>query len=191
MSTDTLSRFFASLALFTFAATAVVIVLVIARRVRPNSGAAAFLDDVAANSLWLGMIVAAVTMAGSLYYSLGAHFTPCELCWYQRICVYPLSIVLLIAAVRRDFGVWRYGLPPALVGIVIAAYHTQLQAFPSQATFCSLTNPCTIRYVWQFGFVSLPLMDLAALTFITAMLLLARTQERRLDTAFAAGGAPS
>jgi disulfide bond formation protein DsbB len=185
VSTDTLSRFFASLALFTFAATVVVIALVIAGRMRPDSGAAAFVDDVAANSLWLGMIVAAVTTAGSLYYSLGAHFTPCELCWYQRICVYPLSVVLLIAALRRDFGVWRYGLPPALVGIVIAAYHSQLQAFPTQATFCSLTNPCTIRYVWQFGFVSLPLMDLAALIFITAMLLLARAHERQIDSAFA------
>ncbi|HEY1738292.1 MAG TPA: disulfide bond formation protein B [Acidimicrobiia bacterium] len=191
MSTDTLSRFFASLALFTFAATVAVIALVITSRLRPESSAAAFLDDIAANSLWLGMVVAAVTTAGSLYYSLGAHFTPCELCWYQRICVYPLSVVLLIAALRRDFGVWRYGLPPALVGIVIAAYHTQLQAFPSQSTFCSLTNPCTIRYVWQFGFVSLPLMDLAALTFITAMLMLAREHERQLHTTITLGATPS
>jgi disulfide bond formation protein DsbB len=190
VSTETLSRFFASLALFTFAATVAVIALAIVRRLRPDAAAAAFLDDVSANSLWLAMVVAAVTTAGSLYYSLGAHFTPCELCWYQRICVYPLSVVLLIAAVRRDFGVWRYGLPPALIGIVIAAYHSQLQAFPSQATFCQLTNPCTIRYVWQFGFVSLPLMDLAALTFITAMLLLAREHELDIITN-AATTAPS
>ena len=92
--------------------------------------------------------------------------------------MYPLGVVLLIAAARRDFGVWRYALAPALVGVVIAAYHSQLQAFPSQVTFCAVDNPCTARYVWQFGFVSLPLMDLAALTFVTAMLLLARSRDR-------------
>src|SRR4029078_10709983 len=107
------------------------------------------------------------------------HFTPCELCWYQRICVYPLSVLLLIAAARRDFGIWKYGLPLAAVGIVIAVSHSQLQAFPSQRTFCEVNNPCTIRYVWQFGFVSLPLMDLAALTFIAALLVLARDHDRR------------
>ena len=179
MSTETLSRFFAALAIGTFAATLTVVALAITRRARPDSGAAALLDDVAENSLWLAALVAAVTSGGSLYYSLGAHFNPCELCWYQRICVYPLAVVLLIAAARRDFAYWRYGLPPAAVGIVIAAYHSQLQAFPSQATFCRLDNPCTVRYVWQFGFVSLPLMDLAALTFIAAMLLLARDWEHR------------
>jgi disulfide bond formation protein DsbB len=181
MSTETFSRFFAALALGTFAATILVIALAVTRRVRPDSGAASLLDDVGDSSLWLGGVVALVTTAGSLYYSLGAHFTPCELCWYQRICVYPLSVVLLLAAWRRDLGIWRYGLPPALVGIVIAAYHSQLQAFPKQATFCAVNNPCTIRYVWQFGFVSLPLMDLAALTFITAMLLVARDHERRTN----------
>ncbi len=194
MSTDTLSRFFAILALCTFAATAIVIGLALTHRLRPDAASAALLDGIAENALWLGGIVAAVTMVGSLYYSVGAHFVPCELCWYQRICVYPLSIVLLLAAWRRDFGVWRYALPPALIGIVIAAYHTQLQAYPKQATFCAVDNPCTNRYVWQFGFVSLPLMDLAALTFITAMLLLARDNERRrsLETTptFVGDGAP-
>ncbi len=178
MSTETLSRFFASLALLTFAATLSVIALATLRHFRPGSSGAALLDDVGRNALWLGTLVAVVTTCGSLYYSLGAHFTPCELCWYQRICVYPLAVVLPIAALRSDFGIWRYALPPAVVGIVIAVYHSQLQAFPSQATFCQVNNPCTVRYVWQFGFVSLPLMDLAALTFIAAMLLLARDHER-------------
>ncbi len=173
MSTAAFSRFFATLTLVTIAATIAVVVLIVAARLKPEGGAAMLVGDVARNSLWLAWVVAAVTTAGSLYYSLGAHFTPCELCWYQRICVYPLSVVLLVAAVRRDGGVWRYALPPTLIGIVIAVYHTQLQAFPSQQSFCSATVPCSTRYVWEFGFVSLPLMDLAALAFIATMLALA------------------
>jgi disulfide bond formation protein DsbB len=178
MSTESFSRFFATLALATFAATLVVVVLWVVARANPESAAAELFAGVQSYALWLAWIVAAVTTLGSLYYSLVAHFEPCELCWYQRICVYPLSVVLLIAALRHDYGVWRYALPPAIVGIFIAVYHSQLQAFPSQQTFCSQTNPCTIRYVWQFGFVSLPLMDLAALLFVTTMLFVGRAAER-------------
>src|SRR6478736_9006734 len=77
-----------------------------------------------------------------------------------------MVVLLLVAAVCRDTRVWRYALPIAAVGVLIAGYHTQLQAFPEQQTFCSLNNPCTIRYVWEFGFISLPLMDLIALLFV-------------------------
>ena len=62
-----------------------------------------------------------------------------------------------------------------VAGIVIAAYHTQLQAFPEQKTFCDTMNPCTNRYVWEFGFVSLPLMNLVALLFILVMLIVSAT----------------
>jgi disulfide bond formation protein DsbB len=172
-----MSRFFATLALLTFAATAVVIVAAVMRRFRPDAALAALLDDVAPLALWLGWVVAMVTTLGSLYYSLVAHFEPCELCWYQRICMYPLSVILFIAMLRRDRAIWRYTLPLTAIGTVIAIYHTQLQAFPNQAHFCSKTADCTARWVWEFGFVSLPLMDLAALLFISAMLLLTRSIE--------------
>ena len=85
-----------------------------------------------------------------------------------------LTVVLLVAVVRRDRQVWRTVVPLAAIGAVIAAYHTQLQAFPAQRTFCSTTTPCTTRYVWEFGFVSLPFMALTAFCFILAMVLIAR-----------------
>jgi disulfide bond formation protein DsbB len=117
-------------------------------------------------------------MSGSLYYSLGAHFTPCELCWYQRICEYPLAVALLIAALRKDRDVWHYLVAPAVIGIIIASYQTQLQAYPKQHSFCQLANPCTTRYVWVFKFVSLPFMDLTALCFVLAMALVVRRSTR-------------
>jgi disulfide bond formation protein DsbB len=96
------------------------------------------------------------------------------LCWYQRICMYPMSAILLVAAIRKTKHIWMYVLPQIIVGAAIAIYQTQLQAWPKQQSFCSVTVPCTTRYVWEFGFVSLPLMDLAALLFILSMVLLAR-----------------
>ncbi|HEY4376196.1 MAG TPA: disulfide bond formation protein B [Acidimicrobiales bacterium] len=174
MTTSTLSPFFALLSLACWAATGAIVVVSLLARFRPASAATTWLASVGDLALWFAWVVAAVTTAGSLYYSEVAHFLPCELCWYQRICVYPLSAVLLVAALRRDRDVWRYVAIPAVVGAGIAAYHTQLQAYPSQHTFCSTVNPCTTRYVWEYGFVSLPFMALAAFGFILSMVLVAR-----------------
>jgi len=87
----------------------------------------------------------------------------------------------LIAAIRGDRSIRLYVLPQCVVGVFIAAYHTQLQAFPKQQTFCSLSNPCTVRYVWEFGFVSLPFMSLAAFCFVIAMVMLGAADGQAVD----------
>lgn len=177
MSTADFSRFFAVLALVCFAATAGVLILALAAWRRPGTASAALFDDVRRLGLWLAWLVALVTTAGSLYFSEVANFTPCKLCWYQRIAIYPFVVVLLVAALRRDRRVVWYVAPVAIVGACLAAYHTQLQAFPSQhSSFCTTTEPCTVRYVWEFGFVSLPLMSLSAFAFIITMTILVGRQ---------------
>ena len=87
---------------------------------------------------------------------------------------------MLVAALRRDRKVWTYVVPVPVIGAGIAIYHVQLQAFPKQQTFCSTLMPCTTRYVWEFGFVSLPFMSLAASCFIITMVLVARPPTRPL-----------
>jgi disulfide bond formation protein DsbB len=182
MSTDTLTTFFALLALGCAAGAVLGIVLLLGAKVSgPDSTMRVARDAVGDVALWLGWVVALVTTLGSLYFSLVADYKPCELCWYQRICMYPLAAILLVGALRRDRTVWWYAGPPAAIGIVIAAYHTQLQAFPEQKTFCDLENPCTNRYVWEFGFMSLPLMNLIALTFIVVMLVLSAQSSPRSE----------
>ena len=180
---------FAILALLTFASTVAVLGVALVGRIAPGGTATELAGDLRRSSLWLGWIVALVTTLGSLYYSLVAHFEPCELCWYQRICVYPLAVVLLVAALRNDFGIWRYAAIPVVVGLGIAIYHSQLQAFPDQSTFCSAVNPCTIRYVWEFGFVSLPFMALSAFSIIIVLMLVARANEREHEQADELAGA--
>ncbi len=177
MSTPTLSHIFASLSLLTWAGTLTVIVLAVIRHLRPDSAAAGLFDDLGPMALWAGWVVAAVTMSGSLYYSQVANFQPCELCWAQRICIYPFAVILLVAALRRDRKIWTYAVPVLVIGAGIAAYHVQLQAYPAQTSFCTTLVPCTTRYVWEFGFVSLPFMSLAASTFIITMVLVARATD--------------
>jgi disulfide bond formation protein DsbB len=177
-----MSRFFAILSLACWTATvATLVIWVVAHRFQ-NNRLRVFVEDIAHSALWLAWLVALVTTLGSLYYSEVAHFTPCKLCWYQRIAMYPFAIVLLIAALRRDRRIAWYVVPVATIGAGFALYQTQLQAFPHQhSSFCTLAEPCTIRYVWEFGFVSLPFMALAAFAFVITMTLLAARAELDLE----------
>ena len=104
----------------------------------------------------LALVIAAVSTAGSLYYSEVAGYVPCEMCWYQRICMYSLVPVLAVALVRRDRRGGWYGLPLALAGLGLSVYHYQLQVFPGQGSTCDAAAPCTDQWVDSLGFVSIP-----------------------------------
>ena len=106
----------------------------------------------------LALAIAAVATAGSLYYSEVAGYPPCEMCWYQRICMYSLVPVLAVALARRDRGGGWYGLPLALAGLGLSVYHYQLQMFPGQGSTCDAAAPCTYQWVDTLGFVSIPFM---------------------------------
>ena len=106
----------------------------------------------------LALAIAVVSTAGSLYYSEVAGYLPCEMCWYQRICMYALVPVLAVAVIRRDrWGGW-YALPLALAGLGLSVYHYQLQLFPAQGSTCDAEAPCTYQWVDSLGFVSIPFM---------------------------------
>ena len=129
---------------------------------------------------WLAFAVAAIAMSGSLYYSDVAHFVPCELCWFQRIAMYPLAVILFVAAITRDTRAWRYVVPIAAIGLLISVYHYQLELFPDQPTVCSATLPCSVRWVSVYGFVSIAFM--AGAGFISILALhLAMARARRAE----------
>jgi disulfide bond formation protein DsbB len=127
--------------------------------------------------LFQAWVVATVCTLGSLYFSEIAHFEPCELCWYQRIAMYPLPVILGIALLRRDLGVRYYALALASIGALISIYHYQLERFPGQGSVaCEVNNPCTVVWVWRFHFVSIPWMALSGFAFIiTALLIVGRS----------------
>jgi disulfide bond formation protein DsbB len=117
-----------------------------------------------------------VATLGSLYYSEVADFPPCRLCWYQRVGMYPLAVVLPIAAWRRDHQVRWYALPLALAGGAVSTYHIAVERFPSlESGACEVTNPCSTIWVETFGYLTIPTMALSA--FALVALLLAVPQE--------------
>jgi disulfide bond formation protein DsbB len=131
--------------------------------------------EAASGGLWLAAFVALVATAGSLYFSEIAHFEPCRLCWFQRIAMYPLAVVLPIAAWRHDVGVIRYALPLALLGAPISVYHYLIELFPSlEGGACDPRNPCSLVWFREFGFITLPFMALAAFALIAVLLIVAR-----------------
>lgn len=121
-------------------------------------------------------VVAALATLGSLYLSQIAGLVPCQLCWFQRIAMYPLVLLLAIAAVRGDLLIAkRYCLWLPLVGASIALYHYQLERFPAQPTLtCAAEAPCSVPVVNLWGFASVPFMALAAFLLILTFLLLGR-----------------
>lgn len=124
----------------------------------------------APSRLWLAALVAITSTAGSLVYSEVYNFEPCRLCWYQRIAMYPLGLILLIAAWKRDWAVRRYAVALAGAGAVLAAYHYALQTFPGlDSGACSIGVPCTARYVNEFGFISIPFMALSGFLAVIAL----------------------
>src|SRR6185503_20162499 len=130
---STVSLFYALLALVANAAVIGMLALAVAARRSPAAGRS--LEDLrssaGSSALVAAFVVATLATLGSLYFSEVAHFEPCRLCWYQRIAMYPLVVILGIAALRRDRSGAVYGLALALIGAVVSAYHVLLEWFPS------------------------------------------------------------
>lgn len=126
-------------------------------------------------ALPLGFAVALTTTLGSLYLSEIAKFPPCELCWYQRICMYPNVALFAVAWWRRDRDVRFYVLPLVVVGAVIATYHYLLERFPDTvSSSCSTDIPCETVWVWKFHFLSIPGMAWIGFLLLGTLAVLAR-----------------
>lgn len=128
----------------------------------------------------LALVVAAVTTLGSLYYSEVEGFIPCELCWYQRLCMYPLAAILTVAVLRRDRAAIWYAVPFVVLGAPLALYHWLVERVPSLAdsTSCSVLVPCNVPYFEELGYVTLAFMDLSAFLLIGALLIVARAHAK-------------
>ena len=117
-------------------------------------------------------LVATLATAGSLYFSEVAGFAPCTLCWYQRIAMYPLVVILGAAIVKRQGRAPAGSAALAAIGAAIAAYHVALEWIPSLDTgACAVSAPCTLVWFRAFGVFSLPTLALTAFLLILTLLL--------------------
>jgi disulfide bond formation protein DsbB len=119
-------------------------------------------------------IVALIATAGSLYFSEVARLTPCELCWFQRIFMYPQALTLLIALIYKDRRVKKYIMPMSLIGGGISIYNYYLQIFPPAVSTCSINSAdsCSRIISMYYGYITFSFMALTASTLIFILMML-------------------
>ncbi len=129
---------------------------------------------------YIALIQAILATLTSLYFSEIRHFPPCVLCWYQRIFMYPLIIILVVGILKRDKNLPFYVLPLSISGMVIAIYHNLLyyNVLPESVAPCRLGVSCTTQFVQLFGFATIPLMSLTAFVIITILMIIVKNQNQ-------------
>lgn len=124
--------------------------------------------------IFLSWIFATVSTFGSLFFSEVMLFPPCVLCWYQRICMYPLVLILLVGMFPINKSVIKFSLPLVICGWGIAFYHNLLyyQILPESAAPCVQGISCTSVHIQWLGFITIPLLSLTSFSCIGLFLIL-------------------
>ena len=118
-------------------------------------------------------LVAAASTLGALFFGEVMHLPTCVLCWYQRIFMFPLALILPAGLFPFDRKVVRYALPLAVVGWTIAVFHQLLVAgvIPEEIRPCTQGVPCSQTVIEWFGFLTIPLLSVIAFSTIIALLI--------------------
>lgn len=124
--------------------------------------------------LYIAWIQSIIAMAGSLYFSEIKKFPPCILCWYQRILMYPLVLIIAVGIYRKDKNLPFYVLPLSIIGTIIAFYHNLLyfKILPESAAPCVAGVSCTTKFVEYFGFITIPFLSLCGFLLVTVCMLI-------------------
>lgn len=132
------------------------------------------------NALGLAWVVAVLGFVGSLYFSEVQHLPPCVLCWYQRIAMYPLVIILGLLVWEPIKRFRAFTLPFSLIGLGIALYQNLLyyNIIPEAIAPCTVGVSCTQKTIEWFGFVTIPMLSAIGFLVITVLILLARPTEK-------------
>jgi disulfide bond formation protein DsbB len=124
--------------------------------------------------LFLAWFVASASTLGSLFFSYVMEFAPCVLCWYQRIFLFPLVLVLAAGLFPFDRRAIKFALPLTIAGWLTAFYHNLLYAgiIPESLQPCSQGISCTEEYIELFGFMTIPMLSLLSFSTIAALLII-------------------
>lgn len=127
-------------------------------------------------SLLLAWLIALTALIITLYSSEIKNLPVCHLCWYQRIGMYPLTVLLAIALFRDDLSIYIYAIPLALITAVFAFYQYLLQMFPKFApiSFCTAGPSCSDIHLQLFGFITFPFLSFIAAFAIIILLVISK-----------------
>ena len=129
-------------------------------------------------AVYLAFLQAWIATLGSLYFSEIRNFTPCPLCWYQRILMYPLIFILAVGIIRKDKNVAYYALPMSILGTIIALYQYLLQmgtAIKNIPIQCDAFGSCEQIETIYFGFITIPFLSMTAFVIISLLMIIGLT----------------
>ncbi len=135
-------------------------------------------DFIGKYGILLVFIISLVATCGSLFYSQVMGFAPCELCWFQRVCLFPLVIISGLALIKKDNNIIDYALSLSAVGFLIAFYQNYL-GFSGTDSACPLGGgvSCVKRYIFEFGYITIPLIALTGFAMIIIFLIFAKNYQ--------------
>lgn len=131
------------------------------------------MKDLSSKLIFACWIIASLSTLGSLFFSEIMEFTPCVLCWYQRIAMYPLVIIFLIGAFKGPKETYDFSAPFIFIGWIIALYHNLIhyEIIPETISPCREGVSCSTVYIDLFGFLTIPMMSFLAFTILAAFII--------------------
>ena len=136
-------------------------------------------------TIFFCFVTASIATLGSLFFSDIMQFVPCTMCWYQRIFMYPLVIIFLIALLYPDDKVFKYSIVLVLIGWGFSIYHNLLMfgIISEEMVPCTQGAPCGVKYIDWFGFVSIPLLSFIAYSLILVLLYINKKNKAKKEKA--------
>ncbi len=125
--------------------------------------------------------IACMATLASLFFGEVMKLPPCTLCWYQRICLFPLTVVIAVGIVLRDSKLAAYSVPLVAMGLGFSAYHNLLYygVIPEALSPCVAGISCTTRQIEWLGFITIPLMSLIAfVSLLVSLVVHGKIQQR-------------
>lgn len=143
----------------------------------------AILQFVKKYAMWGIFLTALASVVGSLFYSNIVGYAPCELCWLQRIFMYPLVVLFAVALIKKEKHIIDYALPLSFMGAAVSLYHNYIYYIDKGLdVYCNLGGAavsCVKRYVFGFGYITIPLMALTAFVVIIILLFVVKSKENK------------
>ena len=133
-----------------------------------------FMELIKKNSTQISLLIATTATVGSLIFSEVLKFPPCTLCWYQRVAMYPIVVILAVGILRKDKNTPLFVLPLSIAGLLTAVYHNLLyyNIIPESEAPCVQGISCTTKFIEWFGFITIPFLSLSAFVIITILMFL-------------------
>ncbi len=125
-----------------------------------------FIKELSKYTHVLLLVVFTSSVLGSLIYEYYFGYPPCLLCWYQRIAIFPIAIFSIIGDIRKNIFLNKIVMIFSSLGLIVAIFHNIIDIFPTGIDICGSTGPsCLARYIYEFGYITIPMMSLTVLLF--------------------------